>query len=846
MNVKVLFFIFCCQVSLGQIDLDEHILEQALITERATDAVLGDIDGDGDLDLVTSSSEDNKIAWNQREDGDNSFGIQNTISAEVLEAISVALGDVDGDGDLDVLAGSKESAEVIWFENLDGLGNFSEAITVSTGEFFLADADFTDLDSDGDLDILVTGRRLTFFENTDGLGSFEANLIQASLAEFFASFVADVDNDGDLDILFTKEPTYEPYSNPTLGWAENTDGAGSFDEIHELDYFNEFMYDIVGADFDNDNDIDILVTGSGGLFEFENLDGLGTFGDVQPLIDVSSRSRIASEDIDSDGDMDIVFGDHTINIMMNNGAGSFDAPILVTEDVNSTRNIGLHDLDLDGDFDIITASFWDNRVAWHENLDGLGNFGDQINLTEKPKNPTSIYAANLNLNCKVDILVDSWNDGEVFWYENLDSSGAYSESNLITDQNLGGVHVYTADLDGDDDNDLIIGPSQQSAPERLSWMRNLDGNGNFGSQIILEEYTSSNEAVSLIVDLDQDGDFDIFVAKNVSGGLTNLSWFENTDGSGNFAPSVLIASVEILKFDSLSFGDIDGDTDLDIVLTGSYWDPAISEVVWLENLDGMGTFGDKQQIEFISGDSVFYRNISIVDLDNDNDLDVVINSFTQNAIFWFENTDGNGNFGPRRIIQDTDFSRQTDLVDLDLDGDLDVVSATSDEEGENRSLVYYEHLDGLGTFGSQVQIQNFAGSFPRFTINDLDLDGDMDIAYAFFNRVGWFENLAITSEEACPESGSDEDDSEDDEDATETEEDIIEGTTPFPNPTLGPITVESEFPIASLTVYNIIGDLVAFNTAENQIDISSLGTGLYFLKITHTDGSEVVRKIIKN
>ena len=100
--------------------------QQVITTEvdNAASVYAADLDGDGDLDVLSASTDDNKIAWYENTDGFGSFGPQDVITRAAGQAWSVYAGDVDGDGDLDVLSASYGDGKVAWYENTDGLGSF--------------------------------------------------------------------------------------------------------------------------------------------------------------------------------------------------------------------------------------------------------------------------------------------------------------------------------------------------------------------------------------------------------------------------------------------------------------------------------------------------------------------------------------------------------------------------------------------------------------------------------------------------------------------------------------------------------------------------------------------------
>ena len=100
---------------------------QQIITtnaNQATSVYATDIDGDGDMDALSASQDDDKIAWYENTDGQGNFGSQQIITTNADKAISVYAIDIDGDGDMDVLSASQYDNKIAWYENTDGQGNF--------------------------------------------------------------------------------------------------------------------------------------------------------------------------------------------------------------------------------------------------------------------------------------------------------------------------------------------------------------------------------------------------------------------------------------------------------------------------------------------------------------------------------------------------------------------------------------------------------------------------------------------------------------------------------------------------------------------------------------------------
>ncbi|MFK7773353.1 MAG: FG-GAP-like repeat-containing protein [Saprospiraceae bacterium] len=132
------------------------------------------------------------------------------------------------------------------------------------------------------------------------------------------------------------------------------------------------------------------------------------------------------------------------------------------------------------------------------------------------------------------------------------------------------------------------------------------------------------------------------------------------------------------------------------------------------------------------------QNLSLVDLDNDGDNDVLTTSKNTHKVLWYENSDGEGLFETEVVIShNLKGASSVQAVDLDGDNDLDII-ATSEAD---HLLVWYENLDGQTTFSEEKIIStNLDSAYYCFPF-DLDNDNDMDIVVAAGGKVVWFQNL---------------------------------------------------------------------------------------------------------
>ena len=186
----------------------------------ALEVAIADINGDGHPDLLSASFNDNKIAWYEHDGGANpTFSAGSSISTSANGASHVLAGDIDNDGDMDVLSSSSlvVSDKIAWYEN-DGAATpgFTEH-AINTALNGAAHVAIGDLDGDGDLDVLSAARNdntISWYEN-DGAAdpSFTANQITTTATGANFLFVGDIDGDGDMDVAAAYTSTFSWYEN---------------------------------------------------------------------------------------------------------------------------------------------------------------------------------------------------------------------------------------------------------------------------------------------------------------------------------------------------------------------------------------------------------------------------------------------------------------------------------------------------------------------------------------------------------------------------------------------------------------------------------------------------------
>ncbi len=144
-------------------------LAYTVITTSADEAwsvYAADLDGDGDVDVLSASKKGDKIAW-YKNLGSGAFGPQQVITTKANGAVSVYAEDLDGDGDVDVLSASREDDKIAWYENTGG-GTFGPQQVITTSAKLPRSVYAADLDGDGDVDVLSASSyddKIAWYEN---------------------------------------------------------------------------------------------------------------------------------------------------------------------------------------------------------------------------------------------------------------------------------------------------------------------------------------------------------------------------------------------------------------------------------------------------------------------------------------------------------------------------------------------------------------------------------------------------------------------------------------------------------------------------------------------------------
>jgi len=659
--------------------------------------LLGDFDGDGDRDLVTARAPfcgsyptcnggQASVLWN---DGSGHFTAPGYALPLLQTRIttSMAAGDVDGDGDLDLVLGCVPHVwsidnfplPPIWFsehgENWLFTNNGSGVFTAAA---IGADLDATravllaDFDGDGDLDLFAANAGQDRYYRNSGNGTFVgiAGALPAAVDYALSAQTLDLEGDGDLDVLL-------------LTWQGarllRNDGTGTFTDVTgNLPIVLTTVDQVFAADFDGDGDIDIGQRGGTAVIQLRN-DGTGAFSHA-PAADrtLLVPRALVPIDLDGDGDIDLAQANGATYehvLFLNDGTGAMNlVPHEVPDALDNQLVPALVDLDLDGDLDVLApAETSPNRVYRN---DGGGQFTSVAfgDFTVDLGSSLDLAVGDLDGDGLVDaVLANSLpylTTGSLSHVYRNDGAGRLDR---VAAPTIDAYCTALGDVDGDGDLDIYLGRAAFLGSNGIDQVWRNQGNMTFVP--IAGAVTGAASSMSVVlVDVDGDGDLDAALAAWNNGGNRVLL----NDGTGIFTPAPVPLPNATGNSQHIVALDVDGDGDMDLLVAN---DGSPNK---LYRNNGAGVFTDSSQD--LPQDNGRTISFAVGDFDGDGDLDLLECMFHSPVPTRALQNDGLGHFTvvPGGLPVVTDYAHRFAPGDLDGDGDLDAFLVT---QGPPR--VYY-------------------------------------------------------------------------------------------------------------------------------------------------------------
>ncbi|MCA9200735.1 MAG: VCBS repeat-containing protein, partial [Planctomycetales bacterium] len=664
------------------------------------------------------------------------FGFMQHTVYETLEKPNAEFADLDGDGDLDVLVAGKYDGIVQWYRNEDGKGTFSAPILFhDEGDRTVTVAGSHDLDRDGDLDVIVVAgdtverARIVWYENLDGRGVFANPQVGGTVARFYwdADFqFANVDGDEHPDMV-TSLGEWLEYQPNGLFERNSLELDTALDVPFVIDVNDDGVADIVSWNR-NDQLIDIHVN-----------DGTGRFTKTSEIEAGGYVRDIAIADMDNDDDNDLVIDSERLSVGWYELDNKFD--VVAYHDLVQGQwieRIAVSDIDADGDADLILGE--DSGLSWMENRSG--NFETPLYI-DRDHGTHEIHVGDIDSDGTTDLLISrsSCDLGQCFgnqvrWYANA-GGAAFGRPQDLLPPPMGRLDIV-ADLDGDHDSDAFFNGWRE-----LGWLEFDDSTPMFTDYRNLIETDVRFAIEAMPNDMDDDGDADLLVSQYPLSWLCDsidptcrprIKWLEFDDG--DFGESHAVADLDRYVNSFVPF-DVDGDNDVDVV-----WIDGEREVFVSKNDDGVFQL-PSPWIEFST--SLDYAKLVVADLDGDDDDDLIIVAPNEGGFSWLEFDNG-------RLASEANFVAlraglsSVQFGDIDGDGDLDVNGRVG-----RGTINWFEHIGSRSAFVEHHVIDlGIDNRVPLASaLVDVDSDGDQDIVATtaefldFFptnGQLAWLEN----------------------------------------------------------------------------------------------------------
>jgi hypothetical protein len=773
-------------------------------------AAWGDYDNDGDLDLLLTGTTNGVTAGAITKIYKNTNGIFTEIPSG-LPAVyfgSVSWCDYDKDGKLDILlTGMSGTAERICkiYRNLGG-GNFSEVTGTPFVGVMYSSAVWGDYDNDGYPDLFISGQdasinRVAKIYHNNGDGTF-TELTNLSLKGVYWSSAAWVDfnSDGLLDLIYSGEDiTFNPF---TVVYQNN--GNNNFTEVTGLSLPGLRKCSIGWGDYNDDGKPDLILSGqsgSGRISQVYQNCSLSTFcSTIESLTGVSDAS-ISLADYDNDGDLDLLITgqDQASNLVTkiyrNNCVTINNTPATpsgltysaagttatlkwnrVTGDETSSKSIsynlrmgrttnssefvaphsaltGFRKISAPGNSFIDTAFIfkylrWD--TTYYASVQAIDNsfkgsgFSAAIPIKITPTQPTKLFASYIT----VTSIQVKWVRGNgdrciVFVKEGgtgsatpVNNTTYYANSVFKEGSPLGSTGWYCV-YKGEADSIQITGlDTQKDYSIHVIEFQGINGSELYATALgenigVFSTGLFTNQAgISMLGlrrsavawgDFNNDGYLDVLIAGQDLTGFANTKIYQNN--ANNTFTEVPGITIDGVYFGTVDWGDYNNDGYLDILITG--YNDALGAIAKVYKNNGNSTFTEQTSI-VLTG--VYNSSAAWGDYDNDGDLDIMISGLNMDVgpVTKIYRNDGGNVFTEQTGIVLTGLhTGSVALGDYDNDGYLDLLE-TGFDLNYNRITKLYRNT-GNNNFVEQTSISFPGTSSSSCGWGDYDNDGYPDI-----------------------------------------------------------------------------------------------------------------------
>jgi len=727
---------------------------------------IGDLDGDGKPDMAVANSGSNtaSVYKNTSTSGSVSFAAKVDFTAG-SGPFSISIGDIDGDGKLDLAVANNASNNASVFRNTSSPGIINAGSFAARVDFAAGGApqiiSIGDIDGDGKPDLAVanfTDNSVSVLRNASvpGTVSFAAKVDLTTAGQASSASICDIDGDGKPDVAATNYngTSISVFRNLSTPAVLQTAASGNGNPITNGSVTTSLTN---FTDFGNLNSIGNLIR----TYSFQNTstDSLSVDsikmsgadpssfipGSITPAGKIApgaSKTFTVTYVLSSLG-----IKNATVNIYSNIDSGSVcliqqtytfaikanqisNAPVVTSFSPQSGPAGTTVTLTGSG-FNAITSN---NIVFFGAALASVSATTDTSLTVNAPSGANYQYISITNLGSNLTGY-SSMPFNETF------PGGCKTEFAARVNFSTGGTpySVSIGDLDGDGKSDLAVA---NYASNTVSVFRNTSTTGGVSFATKVDFATGSSPKSVSIGDIDGDGKPDLAVTN--SGASNSVSVFRNTSSPGVINSGSFAAKVDFATGSSpwsVSVGDINADGKPDLAVVNR-----VSQTVSVfRNTSTSGVVSFLSRVDFSTGPSPY--SVSIGDLDGDGKPDIAIANNGDNTASVYQNTSTSGGVS---FAAKVDFSAGSGPVSIsigDIDGDGKPDLAVANNSGNNASVFRNTSTPGIinaGSFAARVDFA--AGGAPQIvSIGDIDGNGKPDLAVANFtgNSVSVLRNTSV-------------------------------------------------------------------------------------------------------
>jgi len=687
----------CAQISFTEILIDGQA--------HGDDKDIADLDNDGLKDLILGGS---TLAWYRSENGKYvKYGITDP---KVEFTTDMHTGDVDNDGDIDlIVADGKDANNVMWYENplpekSPAGGGAWKSHIIGTHGNWMHNAAVGDVNMDRNLDVISSGHGFTRLWLNKGKNGWQ----EVNLSDFGGGAVDtyDMDGDGDQDVITTKGWVECPPDafvqdwkfHPVRGLGETVE-AGDLDGDGKADIISAdsahvqgklYWFKMTGsvsnpvwekkeidpecgthklqvADFNRDGHADILfgleLKALGILYQDPQKPGKFT----KQVIAKSGGHNAIADDVDNDGDLDILscdFLNHPpLRLYINNSAGAKATKTTgltvhrwhynpITNKAMRTFGLAFGELTGDGKKDIVSGSYVYENPGTHDNR--------SWNQYLIRKDLHAVIATDINGDGKDEIIAVEGN-GNVFWCEGSKGEWKVNPVGKLPEAShpIGSQGHITGQLVPGGNAEIIM----------------TAGGGTYAFRVpdnpmtewpVIHITTSTSDEDIDVADFNGDGWNDL---AGTYGETHEVFWFENPKGFKDNWQKHRAGQINTNNYlDRVVAGDVNGDKKPDIVVSEETQAGPASTIIFLQPSEAGAAWTQRTLVNQYTTNSM-----DMADLDSDGDQDIVTGEHRGEKRLTLWQNDGKGMFRSYVIDRGKENHDGAKITDLDNDGDLDIV-----------------------------------------------------------------------------------------------------------------------------------------------------------------------------